>query len=187
VDNNDNPFANLDALRQPQDYADFMGEAVTTTFPVRRLREGLHLRVNGDPAYRLEGQYIAETKSGAFFVFPAFRDAIKPVCKRVTIWLAVDGHGTYHLLLTKLPLPEMDMHEWYRTARVVAEAATREWVKVTKASSDDGWSYVPVSHQMFEPKWPDKSLEELLRVAFPDRVVNRFDHDLIKQFEMRGL
>jgi hypothetical protein len=26
-----------------------------------------------------------------------------------------------------------------------------------------------------------------LRVAFPDRVVNRFDHDLIKQFEMRGL
>jgi hypothetical protein len=184
----ENPFANLDVLRQSQDYADYMGEAAMVSFPVRRLKEGVHLRVNADPAYRLEGQYVAETKSaGTYFVFPHLRDAIAPLCRRVTIWLAVDGHGIYHLLMTKLPLPGQDLHEWYRTARVVAEAATQNWIKVTKSPGGEGWSYVPVLHQMFEPRWPDKTLNELLQIAFPDRVVSRIDHDLIKQFEQRGL
>jgi hypothetical protein len=39
---------------------------------------------------------------------------------------------------------------------------------------------------MFDPKWPEKPFEELLNAAFPDRVVNKLNHDLIQQFKERG-
>ena len=43
----------LNALRNPQDYEEFLGGEVTTAFAVRTLREAMHLRVNLDPAYTL--------------------------------------------------------------------------------------------------------------------------------------
>jgi hypothetical protein len=52
VDPND-PFANLEALRNPQDYAEFLTCEESSTFPLRKLKEGLHLRVNSDPQYTL--------------------------------------------------------------------------------------------------------------------------------------
>jgi hypothetical protein len=181
------PFADIASLRAAQDYSDCMGEQAVISFPVRTLREGMHLRVCDDPVYRLENMFVAETKTGLYFVYPQYREALSSLCKCSTLYLAVDGHGTYFLLRCKRPMPGFEANEWFRTARVVAEAAMIGWVKVTKPSSDDSWSYIPVQNKMFEPKWPDKSLEEILRVAFPDRVVNRPDHDLIKQVEERGV
>jgi hypothetical protein len=39
-----NPFANLEALRNPQDYEEFLGGESVSAFAVRTLREGMHLR-----------------------------------------------------------------------------------------------------------------------------------------------
>ena len=74
-----NPFANLDALRNPQDYEEFLGGETTTAFAVKTLRDAMHLRVNPDPAYTLLGQYVVNTKQGAYFVYPQFRDALGPL------------------------------------------------------------------------------------------------------------
>jgi len=35
-----------------------------------------------------------------------------------------------------------------------------------------------------EPKWPDKSMGELCRIAFSGRIIDSFDHDVLK--ELRG-
>jgi hypothetical protein len=52
-----NPFANLKELRNPQDYAEYLGGEAVTKLPVRTLKEGIHLRVNPDPNYSLLGVY----------------------------------------------------------------------------------------------------------------------------------
>jgi len=183
-----NPFANLDALRNPQDYEEFLGGEAVTAFAVRTLKEGMHLRVNPDPKYSLLGVYTIATRRGTYFVYPQFRDALGPLPRRCNLHVAVDGHGVYFLLLVKQPNPGQgqDDNPWYTSARRVAAAAVQEWVKVTKAPGDGGWGYVPVQHKMFEPSWPGKPFEELLYNAFPDMVVNSLNHDLIQQYKERG-
>ena len=32
-----------------------------------------------------------------------------------------------------------------------------------------------------EPKWPDKSFGELLRIAFENRIIDRADHPVIRE------
>jgi hypothetical protein len=184
-----NPFENLDALRSPQDYAEFLGGEAVTTWAVRTLKEAMHLRVNPDPNYTLCAVYTVETKqNGIYFVYPQFRDALGPLPRRCNLHVAVDGHGGYFLLRVKLPNPEQDNDNvWYQTARMVAAAATKEWVKVTKpAGSDRGWGFISVRHKMFVPQWTAKPFKEILAAAFPDHVIDRIDHDLIKQFEEFG-
>jgi hypothetical protein len=182
-----NPFSNLDALRCPQDYEEFLGGEANAAFAVRTLKEAMHLRVNPDPNYTLLGQYTVATKQGAYFIYPQFRDALGPLPRRCNLHIAVDGHGEYFLLLVKQPNPQQDDNVWYRTARTVVAAATQSWVKVTKPiGTDRGWGFIRVQHKMFDPKWPEKPFEELLNAAFPDRVVNKLNHDLIQQFKERG-
>ena len=182
-----NPFSNLDALRQAQDYEEFLGGEATTAFAVRTLKEAMHLRVNPDPEYTLLGQYTVTTKQGTYFVFHSFRDALGPLPRRCNLHIAVDGHGEYFLLLVKQPNPQQDENVWYHTARMVAAAAMQGWVKVTKpVGADRGWGFIRVQHKMFEPTWPQKPFSDLLGMAFPDRVVDKLSHDLIQQFKERG-
>ena len=181
------PFANLNALRNPQDYEEFLGGETSAAFAVKTLREGMHLRVNPDPTYTLLGQYVVNTKNGTYFVYPQFRDALGPLPRRCNLHVAVDGHGEYFLLLIKQPNPGQDDNVWYTTARTAAAAAMQGWVKITKPiGSDRGWGYIRVQHKMFDPNWPTKPFEELLTAAFPDRVVTSLSHELIMQYNQRG-
>jgi len=183
-----NPFANLDALRNPQDYEEFLGGEAVSSFAVRTLREGMHLRVNPDPNYTLYGQYTVATRNGTYFIYPQFREALGPLPRRCNLHVAVDGHGQYFLLLIKQPNPGQGQEDnvWYTSARTVAAAAMKGWVKVTKPGGDRGWGYVPVQHKMFEPEWPTRSFEDLLNSAFPEHVVMSLNHELIQQYKERG-
>ena len=183
-----NPFANLDALRNPQDYDEFLGGEAVTAFAVRTLKDSIHLRVNDNPTYSLLGVYTVATRQGIYFVYPQFRDALGPLPRRCNLHVALDGHGEYFLLLVKQPNPGQgqDDNVWYTSARRVAAAAMKEWVKVTKPSGDGGWGHIPVQHKMFDPSWPTKPFEELLNLAFPDRVITSLNHDLIQQYKERG-
>jgi hypothetical protein len=183
-----NPFANLEALRNPQDYEEFLGGEAVSAFAVRTLREGMHLRVNPDANYSLYGQYTVATRNGTYFIYPQFREALGPLPRRCNLHVAVDGHGQYFLLLIKQPNPGQGQEDnvWYTSARTVAAAAMKGWVKVTKPGGDRGWGYVLVQHQMFEPEWPTRPFEDLLNSAFPEHVVMSLNHDLIQQYKERG-
>ena len=182
-----NPFVNLDALRNPQDYEEFLGGEAVSAFAVRTLKEGLYLRVNPDQNYSLFNQYTVATRTGTYFVYPQFREALGPLPRRCNLHVAVDGHGEYFLLLIKQPNPGQGQEDnaWYTSARTVAAAAMKGWVKVTKPGRDR-WGHVPVQHKMFEPEWPTRSFEDLLNQAFPEHVVMSLNHDLIQQFKERG-
>ena len=78
------------------------------------------------------------------------------------------------------------MKRWYRTARVVAAAATEGWIRGHKTGWRCRLGLHPLPRPVFDEKWPDKSLSDLLNAAFPDRVVNTLSHDLIKDYEERG-
>ena len=182
-----NPFDDLDALRNAQDYDEFLSNEGSSALNVRTLKESMHLRVNPDPKYTLLGQYVVATKQGTYFVTPQFKDALGPMPRKCNLHIAVDGHGEYFLLQIKQSNPGKDDNKWYETARMVAAAAGLEWVKVTKPTGiEGGWGFIPIRHKMFVPKWPERTFSDLLKSAFPDRIVNSLSHDLVQKYKESG-
>ena len=77
------------------------------------------------------------------------------------------------------------MLEWHRSAAEAAELAMRRWVRVKANMSLGAYEIFEAASTIPDPEWPELPFQELLRIAFRDRLVDRLDHAVIKR--LRGL
>ena len=182
---NADPFADLDALRVPQDCTEYMTGETIAPLPLRTLKKDKHLRINPDPAFHLLGVYLLERNKIEYLVLPQFAAALSDQPRLCDLYVAYDGLDEFFFLKIKRHNPGQEENPWYESAAFVADAALKGWVKVTKPGGRQ-WGYTPLPFNKPEPHSLTRPLKDLLAMTFPDRVVNRHDHDVIKDFEARG-
>jgi hypothetical protein len=181
-----NPFDNLSALRLDQSYADTVGvKKLLTTVPVRKPNRQDFVRVHPDPSYRLTPAAIIEAKEDreTYLVTPDMAQVLPGEFVIVTLFTTITRQGTLHLWPVKLPNPEGRQNEWHRSAAEGAERAMKKWVRVTASMSLGAYEIFEASGELPDPVWPDFSLEEILKIAFRDRLVDRADHPLVQRLQ----
>jgi hypothetical protein len=62
--------------------------------------------------------------------------------------------------------------------------AREKWVRVVANMHLGAYDVFYSTADVPEPKWPEQSLAELLRVAFRDRFIETFDHIVLRK--LRG-
>ena len=127
----------------------------------------MHLRVNPDPVYTLWSQYTVNTKQGAYFVHPKFREALGPLPRRCNLHVAVDGHGEYFLLLIKQPNPGKTTTSGTRLHEQQRRRQCKAGSRSPNPGTDRGWGYIFVQHKMFDPIWPTEAVCGAAGRGFP--------------------
>jgi hypothetical protein len=182
--NSANPFDNLSALRLNQSYADTVGvKKLLTTVPVRKPNRQEFVRVHPDPAYRLTPAAIIEVKEDreVYLVMPDMATNLPGEFSTAMLLTTINRQGTLHIWPVKLPTPEGRQNEWHRSAAEAAERAMKKWVRVTSSMSLGAYEIFEAGGDLPEPVWPDYAFEEILKIAFRDRVVDRADHPLVQR------
>jgi hypothetical protein len=182
--NSANPFDNLSALRLNQSYADTVGvKKLLTTVPVRKPNRQEFVRVHPDPAYRLTPAAIIEVKEDreVYLVMPDMATNLPGEFSTAMLLTTINRQGTLHIWPVKLPTPEGRQNEWHRSAAEAAERAMKKWVRVTSSMSLGAYEIFEAGGDLPEPVWPDYTFEEILKIAFRDRVVDRADHPLVQR------
>ena len=100
-----------------------------------------------------------------------------------TLFTTINRQGTLHLWPVKLPNPEGRHNEWHRSAAEGAERAQKKWVRVTASMSLGAYEIFESSADLPEPVWPGFSFQEILKIAFRDRIVDRGDHPLVQRLQ----
>jgi hypothetical protein len=183
-----NPFDNLSALRLDQSYADTVGvKKLLTTVPVRKANRQDFVRVHDDPRYRLTPAAIIEVREDGevYLLTPEIAQALPGEFSMVTLYTTINRQGTLHIWPVKLPTPDGRQNEWHRSAAEAAERAMKKWVRVTSSMSLGAYEIFEASGDLPEPGWPDISFEEILKIAFRERLVDRADHPLVQR--LRGI
>ena len=141
------------------------------------------LRVHPDPAYRLTPAAIIEVKEDreVYLVMPDMAPILPGEFSTVTLLTTINRQGTLHIWPVKLPTPEGRQNEWHRSAAEAAERAMKKWVRVTSSMSLGAYEIFEAGGDLPEPVWPDYAFEEILKIAFRDRVVDRADHPLVQR------
>ena len=181
-----NPFENLSALRLDQSYADTVGvKKLLTTVPVRKPGRQDFVRVNPDPTFRLTPAAIIEMKEDreVYFVLPSIAQQLPGEFSVVTLYVTINRQGTLHLWPVKLPAPDGRRNEWHRSGAEGAERAMKRWVRVTASMSLGAYEIFEASGDLPEPVWPDFSFQEILKIAFRERIVDRPDHPLVQRLQ----
>jgi hypothetical protein len=141
------------------------------------------VRVHPESAFRLTPAAIIEEKNDreVYLVTPDILRAVEGEYAIVTLFTAISRQGTLFLWPVKLPNGEGKYNEWHRSGAEGAERAMEKWVRVTANMDLGAYDISEARGDLSEPIWPDYALEEILKIAFRDRLVDRADHPLVQR------
>ena len=180
------PF-DLASLRLDPSFLETAGvKKLLTTVPVGRPSPQDFVRVHPDPAFRDSFATIEWKEDREFFiVVPSVARELPGECVLVTLYTAINRQGVVRLWPMKLPGPDGRIIEWHRSLAEAAERAMERWVRVKANKSLGAYEIFEASATIPDPEWPAESFQQLLRIGFRDRLVDRLDHPLIAK--LRGL
>jgi hypothetical protein len=98
--------------------------------------------------------------------------------------LAINRQGVIFIWPLKLPTPDGRIDNWSRSAMDAANEARTRWVRITANMSLGAYDVAVASDQVAEPEWPDISFQEVLKVAFRDRMISEWNHPVLRR--LRG-
>jgi hypothetical protein len=183
-------FDDLDALR-----VDNIGSLTGTIevlshVPVRKPTRTEFIRVHPDPKMSLEASiYEDKEERDTYFVPPPSRHLLVGYLTPVLISVAINRQGTLFLWPIKLNVDEGTKRgggrAWNETAMAGAEIGRTTWVQLRSDMSLGAYRIRHAGGELPDPVWPSYSLNELLKLGFKDRIIDRAEHPVVRG--LRGL
>jgi hypothetical protein len=120
-----------------------------------------------------------------YMLLPAVAEQVKNEFAMYTLFTAINRQGVVHLWQVRLPAPDGRIFEWHRSAAEAAQLAMKKWIRVKANQSLGAYEMFEAASTIPDPVWPEHSFQELLRIAFRDKLITNLDHPVIKR--LRGL
>jgi hypothetical protein len=102
-----------------------------------------------------------------------------------TLFTAINRQGVVFLWPVRLPTPDDRKTEWARSQREAAEVAMAKWTRMKANMSLGAYEITIAESVVAEPEWPELTFQELVRIAYRDRMITSIEHPVIKR--LRGL
>jgi hypothetical protein len=177
-------FSNLDALRlSPELVAGAGVKKMLTTIPVRKPSRHDWFRVNPDPEMVLDVLLARDKQDGDDFylvapsMVPELGDEVRPY----RLHVAVTRTGVVVIWPCALPGEDGKSNPWHASAMGAAEHAKTSWTRMAANKSLGAYELFRSDFYTEDPVWPDKSMSELLRIAFGQQIIETVDHIFVKR------
>ena len=180
------PF-NLDNLRLSQSFVETACvKKLLTTVPVHKPNPQDFVRVHPSPDYRMSAPVIELKDDREEYIVA--KDLVPELVGEFvskTLFTAINRQGVAFLWPVRLPDPDGKDFEWWRSMREAATLATTQWTRVKANKHLGAYEMFVAESVMSEPVWPEASFQDLVKLAFRDRLIDSLDHPVIKR--LRGL
>jgi hypothetical protein len=179
------PF-DIASLRLNPSFLETAGvKKLLTTVPAKRPSPQDFVRTHPSPDYR-ENFAMVDLRDDRedYLVRPELMAELAGELVYKTLFTAINRQGVVFLWPVRLPAPDDRKMEWPRSAREAAEMAADRWLRLKANMSLGAYEITIAEGQMAEPVWPDLSFQELVRIAYRDRMITSLDHPVIKR--LRG-
>ena len=116
-------------------------------------------------------------------VEPELQAEVEQLARAHRLVLAIDRQGDPFLWPIVLP-DENRRLNWHLSALEAAQNAELEWTRIQSNMNIGAYDIFTAEGNLKEPEWPELSLDELLDIAFKNKIINRLDHQVLLQ--LRG-
>jgi hypothetical protein len=159
---------------------------LTTTVPARRPGPQDFVRAHSSPEYRADFAMIdLKDEREDYLVRPEVLPELAGEVVFKTIYTAINRQGVVFLWPVRLPAPDDRKSDWSRSAREAAELSMTRWVRLKANMSLGAYEITVAESIMADPAWPQLSFQELVKIAYRDRMITSVDHPVVRR--LRGL
>jgi len=155
--------------------------------PLERPKRQEFFRTNPDPAWSLTTSVLFDDENfgrDAYLVMPQMRGALLGDTRPVFLAPVITRQGVFKFWPFKLPLDDGRPNAWFESAREGLELSKNSWVCMKPDLSLGAYRILQAIGDIPNPVWPDKSVNELLEIAFRGRIIDSEDHPLVRR--LRG-
>lgn len=158
---------------------------VLVSVVVRKPGRQEFVRTHSDPKMWLEAA-VLEFKQDRqnFIVSPELAPYLPGEAVAKLLIPTISNHGALFLWPIKLPDEQGRHDEWNAVALEAAERAKTKWVRLMANMGAGTYDVLEAAGSFPDPVWPEKSLEQLLEIAFKGRVIDSMDHPVLRK--LRG-
>jgi hypothetical protein len=171
-------FDDLEAHKDEDDEESEATERPLISIPVRRPSKKDFIRTH--PTYQFTASIYEDDVSGeVYYVDPNMRKALRDVqagMRKVVLVPYVNRRGTVFFW----PITTTDKGDWHSTAMKIVHMARERWLRVGSDQAASAYVAYVAKQSYGEPEWPEKSLSELLEIAFGSRYIDSPDHSTVK-------
>lgn len=176
------------SLRLDANFAEGLGvKKVISTIPCRKPSKSEWFMVRSGEEWRLQTA-ILEVESGidraTYLVSPHLRSDLHGEISPAIVLTCTNRQGDLFLWRVKLPGPDGRTNTWTESAIRIADAAQRTWCRMVADTSNGHYTHYEPMVELPPPEWPELSFQEILRIAFKDKLVDSIDHPVVQQ--LRG-
>ena len=155
--------------------------------PVRKPSKEWFFRAHPDEAYRLQTTVLElKEEREIYLVSSELRSllAAEATFSVRVLFTCINRQDVLFFWPIRLPSPDGRRDEWSRSALEAAMMARDHWVRVTANMSLGAYNVDEAIGELPEPRWPEKTFQELIRTAFKDRMIDTLEHPVLKR--LRG-
>lgn len=171
----------IDKLRLPADFTKNFGtKKILTYVPVGRPSKEKYFRAHPDDAMTIEVVILELKDHGeTYVVAPDVADILGSLVRRVRLYLAVDRAGNPMLIPVPLPDADGNQNKWHASLEHAIGHAKNNWIRISANRSLGSYDVQQATGQLAQPVWPDLELDELVEIAFRDRIVFDEKHPIV--------
>ena len=144
-------------------------------------------RVHPSPDYSVTVGILQLTgRDETYFVIPELWAALatEKTFGRRSLFTCCTMQNEIFLWGVRLPGMDGKQPAWIAIPMEAAKQAKSQWVRLFWDETQGRHRILVAKAQHAEPQWPDKSLSDLLRLAFADSLISDIDHPVLKR--LRG-
>ena len=176
------PF-DLESLRLSQDFAVTGLQKEILSVPVRKPSKEHWVRAHPSDDYYLQtGLLELKEEREVYLVSPEIWPELagESTFGPRGLYTAMNRQGVLSLWPVKLPEPGGRINQWHQSALDAVGRAKERWVRVVPNMSLGGYDLYTTKGDIPEPQWPDLTMQEIIRLAFKDMLIDSVDHPVLK-------
>ena len=176
--------ADFSRFRLSQNFGNVSGvKKQLSTVPVRKPNKTQWVRVHTEKKMDAKLLKYGEKDEDLYFVEPELQAEVEQLARAHRLVLAIDWQGDPFLWPIVLP-DENRRLNWHLSALEAAGNAELEWTRMQANMSLGAYEIFAAEQDLGAPEWPELSMNELLEIAFKNKIIDRPDHLVLLQ--LRG-
>ena len=176
--------ADFSRFRLSQNFGSVSGvRKKLTTVPVRKPLKTQFVRVH--PANKMDTMLLKYGDNGEdlYLIDPEVMQEVEDLAKPYRLVQAIDRQNNVFIWPLAIPDDGRPLN-WHLSALEAAGNAELEWTRTQANMALGAYEVFAAEQDLGAPEWPELSMNELLEIAFKNKIIDRPDHLVLLQ--LRG-
>lgn len=181
----DGRLPSLSKLRVDQSHQTVGVRREYLSLPVKKPAKGQFVRVHPEESFAVDVLILEHPETrDQYVVNPDLETDLalgQIAVARKTLYFTVDTQGNAFLWPVRAVNADGSIDSWNESAHDAARRAREVWLRIHSNQADGQYNIVVAEAHAAKPIWPDKTIDELVDLAFKRRYVGSADHPLIRR------